>query len=69
MFKVPTGYPPANEQLREWLLTLNSDNKMREEPEVTKLLQGFIHSLLCMTLKRLEEIEGSGLSFTPDIRT
>jgi len=57
MLKASTGYPPPDESLRDWLLTLNNVN----EPQrvVAKRLHGFMHSLLIVTLGRLEDIEGS----------
>ena len=57
MLKASTGYPPPDENLRDWLLTLNNEN----EPQrvVAKRLHGFMRSLLIVTLGRLEDIEGS----------
>lgn len=62
MLKASTGYPPPDENLRYWLLTLNTVNKPQRV--VAKILHGFIHSLLLVTLGRLEDIEGSAILYS-----
>ena len=58
-FNVPTGYPPSDEVLREWLLELNS----KGQKDVAKLLHGFLFSLLRVTLQHLKEIENGDTLF------
>jgi len=47
------GYPPSDTALRKWLLSLN----IKKQKDATKLLHGFLSSLLNVTLQRLEAIE------------
>ena len=53
MINVLIGFPPSDTALRDWLLLLND----KEQNDVTKLLHGFLTSLLNVTLQRLEEID------------
>ncbi|KAI0261148.1 hypothetical protein BC834DRAFT_490945 [Gloeopeniophorella convolvens] len=48
------GFPPADDDLRSWLVPRQTD---REETE--RRLHGFLHSLLEVTLQRLKEMESS----------
>jgi hypothetical protein len=62
MTKLPTVYPPPDENLHTWLLTLNDKDTSQED--VAKLLHGFIYALLLATLKNLKAIEGSATIFS-----
>lgn len=56
MINVLIGFPPSDTALRDWLLSLNH----KEQKDVTKLLHGFLFSLLKVTLQKLEDIEKNG---------
>ena len=47
------GYPPPDEALRDWLLSL----VVKEQNDVAKQLHGFLSSPLNVTLQRLKAIE------------
>ena len=47
------GYPPPDEVLHDWLLSL----VVKEQNDVAKQLHGFLSSLLDVTLQRLKAIE------------
>ena len=51
---MPSGYPPPDAGLWDWLLDFNRDQKVAAE-----WLRGFLHSLLCVTLEKLKLFEGS----------
>jgi hypothetical protein len=53
MINVLIGYPPPDTALRDWLLLL----KKKEQKDVTKLLHGFLTSLLDVTLERLTTLQ------------
>jgi hypothetical protein len=53
-FTIPSGYPPPDKGIRDWLLF----HKYHDQKETAEWLRGFLHALLYVMLENLMLLEG-----------